>query len=332
MSVNGINGNSFDFSKLLGSKATMPAAGSAEATDFLSSLKLQIANVESQTVGLLVSSAPASGKVSGATNFADILGAGKTAGTSSLDALLGSATGLSGTNGVSAAGRNMALFDPESAYKMMTGINRFAVNFKAEASEMSDMKSYVSTLQQEAVKLGSAAVSTGNEEIRGRVQAFANAYNGWMQRFGSELQDGGMLAGTQAAKVSQWELEQSIANPFNGAMNGVHGMADLGLSIDPVTRLATVDNARLDATLASNKTAAIGALHEFTANFAKSAELLNSAGNFITNRLDNLTRAISYIDSNMTSLQAEFGLGDPATPTGLVAKALANYNSVHGIG
>ena len=331
MSVNGINGNSFDFSKLLGSKATIPAAGSAEATDFLSSLKLQIANVESQTVGLLVSSAPASGKVSGATNFADILGAGKTAGTSSLDALLGSATGLSGTNGVSAAGRNMALFDPESAYKMMTGINRFAVNFKAEASEMSDMKSYVSTLQQEAVKLGSTAVSTSNEEIRGSVQAFANAYNGWMQRFGSELKDGGMLAGTHAAKVSQYELEQSIPNPFNGAMNGVRGMADLGLSIDPVTKLATVDSARLDATLAGNKTAAIGALHEFTTNFAKSAELLNSAGNFITNRLDNLTRAISYIDTNMTSLQAEFGLGDPAKPTGQQAKALANYNATHGV-
>lgn len=332
MSVNGINGNGFDFSKLLGGKATTLAAGSAEATDFLSTLKLQIANIESQTVGLLVSSASGSGKVSGAANFADILGAGKTAGTSSLDALLGSVAGVSGTNGVPAAGRNMALFDPESAYTMMTSINRFAVNFKAEASEMSDMKSYVSTLQQEAEKLGGTGVSTGNEEIRGGVQAFASAYNGWMQRFGSELQDGGMLAGTQAAKVSQYELEQSIANPFNGAMNGVHGMADLGLSIDPVTKLATVDNARLDAMLASNKTAAIGTLHEFAANFAKSAELLNSAGNFITNRLDNLTRAISYIDSNMTSLQAEFGLGDPAKPTGQVAKALANYNAVHGIG
>lgn len=57
--------------------------------------------------------------------------------------------------GVSATGRNMALFDPESAYKMMTSINRFAVNFKAEASEMSDIKSYVSTLQQEAVRLDS---------------------------------------------------------------------------------------------------------------------------------------------------------------------------------
>ncbi len=332
MSVNGINSNSFDFSKLPGGKATTPVTGSAGAVDFSSELKLQMASIQSQTFGSLVSSALGSGKVSGGANFADILGAGKTAGTSPLEAMLSSAAGVSSTNGVSAVGRNMALFDPESAYLMMTDINARAVAYKAEASEMGDMKSYVSTLQQEAIKLGSTDVATGTEGIRARVQAFADAYNGWIQRFGSEVQDGGLLAGTQAARVSQWELEQSIANPFNGAKDGLHGMADLGLSIDPATKLATVDNARLGATLANNKTAAIGALHEFTANFAKSAELLNSAGNFIANRLDNLSRAIGYIDTNLPSLQAEFGLGDPAKPSGQLAKALANYNAAHGVG
>ena len=332
MSVNGINGSSFDFTKLLGDKATKPAAGSAGAVDFSSALKLQIANIEAQTVGSLVSFGLGSNKVPGVTNFADILGAGKTTGTSSLEAMLSSAASVNGTNGVSATGRNMALFDPESAYKMMTTINAKAITYKAEASEMGDMKSAVSTLQQEAVKLGSIDASSSGEEVRSRVQAFADAYNGWMQRFSSELQDGGLLAGTQAAKVSQWELEQSIANPFNGAKDGLHGMADLGLSIDPASKLASVDNARLDSALANNKTAALGALHEFTTNFAKSAELLTSTGNFIANRLDNLSRVIGYIDSNMSSLQAEFGLGDPATPTGQVAKALANYNATHGIG
>ncbi len=332
MSIKGINSNSFDFSKLLGGKATTPVTGSTGAVDFSSALKLQMASIQSQTVGALVSSALGSGKAAAGLSFADILGAGKPAGTSFLDALLGNAASISGTNGISATGRNMALFDPESAYRMMTDINARTVAYKAEASEMGDMKSYVSALQQEAVKLGSTDVSTGSEDIRGRVQAFADAYNGWMQRFGSELQDGGILAGTQAARVSQWELEQSIANPFNGTKDGLHGMADLGLSIDPATKLATVDNARLDAALASNKTAAIGALHEFTANFAKSAELLNSTGNFISNRLDNLSRVIGYIDTNIDSLQAEFGLGDPAKPTGQQAKALANYNATHSIG
>ena len=320
MSVNGING--FDLSKLTASKATTPAADSGEVADFLSSLKVQMANVESQTLGSVISG-------NAVTSFADILGGGKTAGISALEAMLSS---VSGTSAVSVAGRNMALFDPESAYRMMTDINARAVNYKAEASEMGDMKSYVSTLQQEAVKLGGIDLSTSGEEIRSRVQVFADAYNGWMQRFGSELQEGGMLAGTQAARVSQWELEQSIANPFNGAKDGLHGMADLGLSIDPVTKLATVDNARLDAALANDKMAAVGALHEFTANFAKSAELLNSAGNFIANRLDNLSRAIGYIDTNMTSLQAEFGLGEPTSPIGQVARALAKYNATHGVG
>lgn len=323
MSVNGING--FDLSKLTASKATTPAADSGEVADFLSSLKVQMANVESQTLGSVISG-------NAVTSFADILGGGKTAGISALEAMLSSAASVSGTSAVSVAGRNMALFDPESAYRMMTDINARAVNYKAEASEMGEMKSYVSTLQQEAVKLGGIDLSTSGEEIRSRVQVFADAYNGWMQRFGSELQEGGMLAGTQAARVSQWELEQSIANPFNGAKDGLHGMADLGLSIDPVTKLATVDNARLDAALVNDKMAAVGALHEFTANFAKSAELLNSAGNFIANRLDNLSRAIGYIDTNMTSLQAEFGLGEPTSPIGQVARALAKYNATHGVG
>lgn len=330
MSINQINGKGFDFSKLQGSKAA-PAAGSAGAVDFSSALKLQMAGIQSQALNTLATSASGSGKAAGGANFADILGAGKTSGNSALDALLGSAAGVSGTNGISATGRNMALFDPESAYRMMTNINARAVAYKAESSEMSDMKAYVSTLQQEAIKLGGVDASSGSEEIRARVQAFADAYNGWMQRFGSELKDGGLLAGTQAARVAQWELEQSVANPFHGAKDGLRGMAGLGLSIDPVTKLATVDNARLDAALANGKSAAIGALHEFTAHFAKTAELLNSAGNFINNRLDNLSRVIAYIDTNMTSLQAEFGLGDPAKPTGQLAKALANYNAKHGI-
>jgi hypothetical protein len=331
MSINQINGKGFDFSKLQGGKPA-PAAGSAGAVDFSSALKLQIAGIQSQALNALAASAPGSGKVAGGANFAELLGAGKASGNSALDALLGSAAGIGGTHGVAAAGRNMALFDPESAYRMMTTINARAVAYKAESSEMSDMKAYVSTLQQEAMKLGGVDASAGSEEVRARVQAFANAYNGWMQRFGSALQDGGMLAGTQAAKAAQWELEQSIANPFHGAKDGLHGMADLGLSIDPVTKRATVDNARLDAALANGKSAAMGALREFTDHFAKAAELLNSAGNFINNRLDNLSRVIGYIDSNLASLQAEFGLGDPATPTAQQAKALAGYNASHGKG
>ena len=77
-----------------------------------------------------------------------------------------------------------------------------------------------------------------------------------------------------------------------------------------------------------NKSGAINTVQEFSGNFAKSAELLNSEGNFIRNRMDNLARVIDYIETNKQSLQAEFGLGDAAKPNSQVAKALAEYNAL----
>jgi hypothetical protein len=83
--------------------------------------------------------------------------------------------------------------------------------------------------------------------------------------------------------------------------------------------------------LASNKSGAVNTIDEFSANFAKSADLLNSRGNFIPNALDNRGRAIQYISDNLGNLQTEFGTGDRAQPNGQVAKALAAYESTFGI-
>ena len=83
--------------------------------------------------------------------------------------------------------------------------------------------------------------------------------------------------------------------------------------------------------LASNKSGAVNAIDEFSANFAKSADLLNAKGNFIPNSLDNRGRAIQYITDHITNLQSEFGTGNSAQPTGSVAKALAAYESTFGI-
>ena len=113
-------------------------------------------------------------------------------------------------------------------------------------------------------------------------------------------------------------------------MDGFRGLADLGLTIDPTTRLATLDASKLDAALASNKAGAVNTIDEFSANFAKSAGLLNSVSNFIPNRLANLDRVIDYISENTASLQTEFGLGAPAKISDKVAKALAAYNATYG--
>ena len=231
---------------------------------------------------------------------------------------------LSGA-GVSLPGRNTALFDPESAYRMMTTINRKDVSYKAEFSEMNAMKSELAVMQEEGIKLGQIDITTDNESIVAQVQQFAAAYNRWIDRFDQELEPGGILAGTRAAQVSQWELEQSIENIFHGAHDGIRGLPALGLTTNSLNNRAEFDVGRLSEMLTSNKTSVVGTLKEFGANFARSAELLISENNFVDNRLDNLSRAINFIDSNKAALQTEFGRGDEFKPSGNTALALATY-------
>jgi hypothetical protein len=82
--------------------------------------------------------------------------------------------------------------------------------------------------------------------------------------------------------------------------------------------------------LATNKQGVVDTVHEFSANFTKSASLLNSDDNFIVKQLDNLNRAIHFIADNNASLRAEFGTGNTAKPTGQVAQALSAYNQIYG--
>ncbi|HRC61155.1 MAG TPA: flagellar filament capping protein FliD [Candidatus Propionivibrio aalborgensis] len=300
----------------------------AESGDFSSSLALRMAGAKSQSINILLGSALGGNKASSGTDFLTRLsGAQSGSQLGATDPL--SLLGLSTTSqGLSPSGRNLSLFDPESAYRMMSVINTKDVTYKAQFSELSEMGTLVSGMQQAGQALGGVSALMDNEAIESQLQAFAAKYNDWVTRFDGTVKNNGLLAGTQAAEISLYELEQSVKNIFNGAKDGFHGMRDLGLNIDPNTKLATLDTSQLFAALGTNKTGAINALHEFGANFAKSAELLNSANNFIPNRLGNLDRVIDYITDHRSSLQAEFGLGDPAKPSAQVAKALAAYNQI----
>ena len=300
----------------------------AESGDFSSSLALRMAGAKSQSINILLGSALGGKKASSGTDFLTRLSgaqSGSQLGATDPLSLLGLSTT---TQGLSPSGRNLSLFDPESAYRMMSVINAKDVTYKAQFSELSEMETLVSGMQQAGQALGGVSALMDNEAIESQLQAFAAKYNDWVTRFDGTVKNNGLLAGTQAAEISLYELEQSVKNIFNGAKDGFHGMRDLGLNIDPNTKLATLDTSQLFAALGTNKTGAINALHEFGANFAKSAELLNSANNFIPNRLGNLDRVIDYITDHRSSLQAEFGLGDPAKPSAQVAKALAAYNQI----
>jgi len=244
--------------------------------------------------------------------------------TDSLSAITSSIGGKE----VRSAGRNMALFDPESAYRMMSEINTRDVLYKAQFSELKQMGSGLAEMEDAGASLGRMTLSTSDESIKSDLQQFVAQYNRWVQRFDSDLRQGGLLADTQAAQISRYELEQSVTNTFHGARDGLHGLRDLGITIDAGSRLASMDFAKLDSLLASNRQGVVDTVQEFSANFAKSADLLNAADNFMPRQLDNLQRAIQYIADNRTGLQAEFGTGDSARPAGQVARALASYTAM----
>ncbi|MDH4284449.1 MAG: flagellar filament capping protein FliD [Gallionellaceae bacterium] len=224
------------------------------------------------------------------------------------------------------AGRNMALPDPESAYRMMSLINDREVLYKAQLWELKQMGEEVARLQQTGQYLG--GVEAGS--IKPALQDFISQYNNWILGFEADLHSDGLLGGTQAAQVSRYELEQSVRNIFIGASQGLHGMADLGVTAGP-DRTLRLDEAKLDAILLANARGVEFVAREFGAHFAKSAELLNKSDNFIPRQLDNLSRAIHYIADNHTAWQAEFGVGDAAKPSGQIAKALAAYQQAGNI-
>lgn len=239
---------------------------------------------------------------------------------------VGASSSVVNVKGLSATGRNTALADADSAYRMMSTINNMEIVFKAQYWELSQMKADVSQLQDAGKNLAGISSSTGNDSTKLRLLGFVGQYNNWVRRFSPDTQQGGLLAGTQAAEASQYELEQNLKNRFFGAGDGVQGMGDLGLMIDPVTHLASLDTARLEAMQASNRQGVVNTVQTFGENFAKSAGLLVSDGNFFSKQLGNLDRGIHYIEDNTAALQQEFGTGDAAHPGGQVAAALADYN------
>lgn len=282
-----------------------------------SSLLLSIANLRSQTLTSLMDRGTGD-----SSSFDSILSQIQ----SGNDATSTTATAPTATNG-----RNTTLRDPESAYAMMTEINRRDVAYKAQYTELGEMRSYLPQEQEAARQLNALEGTDDNATIKTKLQDFAAKYNAWVDRFGPDVQKGGVLEGTQAAEVPLYELEQVVQNPFLGAMDGFRGLKDLGISIDPQTDRMTLDTAKLDTALASNKQGVVNTLDNFSDNFASSAKLFASDGNFIGNRLANLGGAISYINSNVEAWRQEFGSGDGAKPKELVADALSAYNKTFGL-
>ncbi|GAB2182260.1 hypothetical protein DLREEDagrD3_24830 [Denitratisoma sp. agr-D3] len=273
---------------------------------------LQLADFRSQALNSLFNINTETEQKSSGSSFSQILN-GKLAG------------------GTDSSGMNMSLRDPLSGYNMMSFINNSGVQFKAQYAELSAMGSSVDHLEQVGEKLSDIDTSTADSDMKAQLQDFVSQYNQWVDRFGADVKDGGVLDNVQAAEVSLFELEQNISSIFNGADAGIGGLGELGIEIDPVTKHATFDTNRFDSALANNRNGVVSAIDQFSANFAKSADLLNDKGNFIQNALDNRSRAIDFINSHKSSLQSEFGTGAAPTPSSQVAQALAAYEKAHAL-
>lgn len=300
--------------------ATWKAAAPAEADSFQALLAERLrGSPEDATTALFGQSG------AGGLPFAGTPGGA----ASPLLARLGTGGGVAG---LSSLGRNLSLSDPESGYRMMSGINQRDVTYQAQFAELSAMQAAVATMQQAGKTLGEidAASDAGSDgaTLKAKLQTFASRYNEWIGRFAGSVEQGGVLDGTQAAEVSLYELEQSVENPFNGAMRGLHGLRDLGFTIDQTSNLAHFDTATFDAALQRNRQGVLDTIGEFSANFAKSASLLNASDNFIPRQLNNLDGVIDYIADNLSALRSEFGRGDPARPTPQIARALAAYQQL----
>ena len=291
-------------------------------------LTIGSALLQSQVLGSIFSSNQST-KSSGASSAGDLFSTllsqqqSKHAAQPALAALLN--PGQS-SNGLSANGRNLSLFNPEAGYNLSTFINSRDVLYKAQYSGLSQIKAGVSQLQAAGESLGDINANTPAAGVEALLQNFVERYNHWRETYSADVADGGLLDKVQAAEISLYQFEQSIKNPFLGAKDDIRGLRELGISIDPNTQLAKLDTQQLAATLSAKPQAVVHTIQDFSAQFAKSAALLNSDNNFIPNQLNNLSRAIHYIADNQVALKLEFGTGDPAKPNARVAQALAAYN------
>lgn len=282
--------------------------------------------LQSQVLGSILGSNSSGPNVNGAGDlFSSLLS--QQIGKNKPDATLASLLNPSkSTNGLSATGRNLALFNPEAGYNLSTFINSRDVLYKAQFAGLSQIKQGVSQLQVAGEGLGAITTDTPAAGVEALLQNFIGRYNHWRESFNADVADGGLLDKVQAAEISLYELEQSVKNTFIGAKDDIRGLRELGITIDPNTHFAALDSKQLAATLSSKPQGVVNAIQDFSANFVKSAALLNSANNFIPNQLDNLNRAIHYIRDNQAALKLEFGSGDAAKPNAKVAQALAAYN------
>ncbi len=227
-------------------------------------------------------------------------------------------TALDAAGGFSRPGQNM-----------VTVLNRVEVTFKAQFSELGEMRHGLVAEQAAAKRLGGLTDDSAAAEIKAEIAHFVDTYNAGVNRFAPAVDKGGILEGSWEAQRARFATRRDISYILNGSEKGIKGdLAKLGITTDPKTGLAVIDQAMLDGALAADKALVVNAVTAFADTFATTVDFLNAKGHSQQRQMNNLDRAVNWIDDNREAVQKEFGPGAAATPNDAFAKAAANYDKM----
>lgn len=227
-------------------------------------------------------------------------------------------TGLDALGSFSRPGQNM-----------VTVLNRVEVTFKAQYAELGELAKSLLQGEGAAQKLGRLDAQSSGADIKAALDEFVSTYNAGVNRFAPDVAKGGVLEGSWEAERARFATRREIGNILTGAEAGHKGgLATLGISVDPQTGLASIDAAQFDAALAGNKGRVVAALDDFAESFVAMVDSLTATDHAQSRQMDNLHRAVEWIDANKDAVQQEFGAGKAATPNAAFAKAAAQYDNI----
>lgn len=209
---------------------------------------------------------------------------------------------------------------------MITVINRLDLTFKAQSSELGQLKNSLQQAQKSAQQLMAIDERSSSADIKSKLTDFIATYDAGVERFAPDLAPGGVLEGSHELGRVRFATRRDIGDPLTGAIDGLlGGMSALGISVDQKTGLASVDETTLDAILSTDTDADLHTIQDFARKFMQTTATLNSADNQLARQIANLDNAIHWIADNRAAVEQEFGPGEAARPNAAFAKAAAAY-------
>lgn len=227
-------------------------------------------------------------------------------------------TALDAAGGFSRPGQNM-----------VTVLNRVEVTFKAQFSELGEMRHSLVAEQAAAKQLTALGADSTSADVKAALEHFVQTYNAGVNRFAPAVDKGGILEGSWEASRARFATQRDIGYILNGSEVGIKGdLAKLGITTDPKTGLAAIDHATLDGALAKDQGHVVASVTAFANTFVTTVDFLNAKDHSQQRQMANLDRAVNWIGDNKAAVQKEFGPGAAATPNEAFAKAAARYDQM----